>query len=81
MFDCEPTVPGVTCDVDVLRQVAADNTAAAEIVEVTIDGVRLKDIRNYRAASPEPFAITFPEGRCLGFRPARTFHTSPTVTG
>jgi hypothetical protein len=62
VFDCEPTVPGVSCDVEVLRQAAADNTEAAEILEVTIDGVAIKDVGSYRAASPEPFAVTFPEG-------------------
>ncbi|MBI2876414.1 MAG: hypothetical protein HYY20_05995 [Candidatus Tectomicrobia bacterium] len=77
VFDCEPTVPGVTCDVEILRQAAAENTEAAEILEVTIDGVELQNVRDYRASSPEPFAVTFPEGAVFGI-PAGTYY--PHVT-
>ena len=72
VFDCEPTVPGVTCDVEVLRQSAAQNTEAAELLEATIDGVPVQNLRDYRAASP-PFPVSFPEGAVFGIPPGTHF--------
>ena len=71
VFDCEPTVPGVTCDVPTLREKAAAAATAPEVVEVRIDGKLVKNVRQYRGISPEPFDITFPEGAVLGI-PAGT---------
>jgi hypothetical protein len=65
-FDCDPTAPGVPCDVPTLRQKAADATTGAEVVEVWIDGAQVNKIRDYRALSPEPFIITLPEGAVFG---------------
>ena len=76
VFDCDPTVPGVPCDVDELRLLAAANTEAADLLEVTIDGVALKNVRNYRALSPTPFSLTLPENSVVGV-PAGTY--SPQV--
>ena len=66
VFDCDPTVPGVTCDVPTLQATAAVNTEAAEVLEVSIDGVPLQNVRGYRARSPGPFSITYPENSVVG---------------
>jgi hypothetical protein len=52
--------------VDTLRQKAATAVDGAETVEVWIDGVAVKNIRSYRAASPEPFPIVYPQGAVFG---------------
>ncbi len=51
---------------DVLREAAAENTEAAEVLEVTIDGVPVQNVREYRAASPAPFSLTYPENSVVG---------------
>jgi hypothetical protein len=66
VFDCEPTVPGVPCDVAALRDAGAANTEAAEILEVKIDNVPVQNVRGYRAFSPEAFSITYPENSVVG---------------
>ena len=65
VFDCDPTVPGVECDVPTLRAAAAENTEAADILEVTIDGVLLDNVEAYRAQSPV-FPLTYPENSVIG---------------
>lgn len=72
VFDCDPSAPGVPCDVPTLRAAAAAATTSAQTVEVSIDGKSVKHIRNYRAVSPGTFSVTFPQGAALGF-PAGTF--------
>jgi hypothetical protein len=72
VFDCDPSNPGVPCDVPTLRQNAAAATTAATTLEVSIDGDRVRKIRNYRAISPDTFSVTFPEGAVFGL-PAGTF--------
>lgn len=66
IFDCEPTVPGVPCDVDVLRAGAAEQTETAEILDVSINGLPVPDVRRYRASSPDPFSLTYPENSVVG---------------
>ena len=66
VFDCDPTVPGAPCVVCDLQALAAANTEAAEVLEVTIDGVPVKNVRRYRASSPGPFAIQYPENSVVG---------------
>jgi hypothetical protein len=66
VFECDPTVPGVPCDVPVLQALAAANTEAAEVLEVSIDGVPLENPRRYRASSPGPFAIQYPDNSVVG---------------
>jgi hypothetical protein len=66
VYDCDPTAPGVPCDVPTLREKAAAATTGAEVVEAWIDGSPVKDVRRYRAFSPEPFSITLPEGAVFG---------------
>jgi hypothetical protein len=77
VFDCDPTVPGVTCDVPELRSKAAAAATGAEVVEAWIDGNPVNNIRDYRAISPEPFSVTFPAGAVFGI-PAGTYY--PQVT-
>jgi hypothetical protein len=61
--DCEPTKPGVPCDVTTLR-----TDAAAALDSVTIeasrDGVPLHNLTDYRVQSPV-FSVTLPEGNFL----------------
>jgi len=66
VFDCDPTVPGVICDVEALRAAAARNTEAATILDVTSDDVPVTNVRAYRASSPQPFSITYPEDSVVG---------------
>ena len=66
VFDCDPTVPGVPCDVPTLRAYAAANTEAADVLEVSIDGVPLQNVHGYRASSPKPFSLTYPENSVVG---------------
>ena len=66
VFDCDPTVPGVSCDLPFLRATAAANTLGAEAVEVWIDNAPVHNIRSYRAYSPVPFPITYPENSVIG---------------
>lgn len=73
VFDCDPTVPGVECDVEALQAAAAANTEAAEILEVTIDGKAVQNVSAYRAFSPEPFPITYPDNSVTGV-PAGTYY-------
>jgi hypothetical protein len=71
-FDCDPSVPGVPCDIPVLQAIAAHNTEAADVLEVCIDDIPVEDVRAYRAASPRPFSITYPENSVTGL-PAGTY--------
>ena len=73
VFDCDPTVPGVPCDVDDLRALAAQNTEATEFMSVTIDGVSVENLWSYRAAPRRPFSITYPENSVVGV-PAGTYY-------
>ena len=66
VFDCNLTVPGVPCCVPCLQATAAANTEAADILEVSIDGVSVKNVRAYRAASPGAFPVTYPENSVVG---------------
>ena len=72
VWDCDPTNPGVPCDVPTLRQKAAESTTSALVVEAWIDGVQVNNIRDYRGISPQPFPIVIPEGNVLG-NPAGTY--------
>lgn len=72
VFDCDPTVPGVPCVVCDLQEAAAENTEAMELLEVTIDGRPVRNVHRYRAATPGPFAIRYPENSVTGV-PAGTY--------
>lgn len=73
VFDCEPTVPGVACDVPTLKAAAAGNIGLpGQVLEVTIDGHGVDDVDDFRARSKIPFPITYPENSVLGV-PAGTY--------
>ena len=71
--DCDPTAPGVTCDVAELRAKAAAAATGAEVVEAWIDGEKVRNIRSYRGISPEPFSITLPNDPVIDV-PAGTYY-------
>src|SRR5262249_40889155 len=78
VFDCDPSNPGVVCDVPALQAAAATNTLASTTLEVTIDGSQVQDVRRFRATSPGAFNVTLPEGNVpeVGFgapTPAGTY--------
>lgn len=72
-FDCDPSNPGVPCVVCELEQLAAANTKAADVLEVSVDGVPVQNIRRYEASSPGPFAIRYPENSVVGLPAGRYF--------
>ena len=71
VFDCDPTNPGVVCDVNTLRAAAAATQDNPILLEVSIDGVPLQNLSAYRAQSPV-FSITFPVDAVFGL-PVGTF--------
>jgi hypothetical protein len=58
VFDCEPTVPGVACNLATLRMAAA---ASMDPVTLTasLDGKQLRDLQDQRVQSPA-FTLTYP---------------------
>jgi hypothetical protein len=67
VFDCEPTVPGVVCDVPTLETTAAANLGLpGQVLEVTIDGVSVANVSRFRATSSAPFSVTYPENSVVG---------------
>ena len=75
-FDCEPTVPGVPCDVPTLHAAAATATDGSSVVEASIDGEPVSGMLGYRAADEGSFSITVPADNPIGV-PAGTY--SPQV--
>jgi len=67
--DCEPSNPGVPCDVSALQAAAASLVESATTLDVLIDGVRVQDIVGYRAKSPGGFSIKLPENPVLSLPP------------
>ena len=76
-FDCEPSLPDVPCDIPALQELAAENTEAAVVLDVTIDGVPVANVAGYRSISPEPFGLIYPDNSVTGL-PAGTY--SPNVS-
>jgi len=72
-FDCDPSNPGVPCVVCDLEKLAAANTEIADIVEATIDGVPVQNIRRYQASSGGPFAVIYPENSVTGLPAGRYY--------
>ena len=70
-FDCEPTTPGVPCDVNVLRAAAAAVVDNPTTLEASVDGVPLQGLSDYRVQSPV-FSLTLPAGAVFGL-PSGTF--------
>jgi hypothetical protein len=73
VYDCDPSVPGVPCDEATLRASAAAATEAATVLEVSLDGVPIQHLHDYRASSPTAFAVTFPEDNLLGLNAGTYF--------
>jgi hypothetical protein len=63
VFDCEPTQPGVPCNITVLRAAAAASMDPVTL-EASIDGVPIRHVRDYRVQSPV-FSVTLPEGNVV----------------
>lgn len=59
--DCDPSNPGVPCDVPTLQTSAAAATTSVKEMEVSIDGKTVRQIRDYRAFSPDSFSVTLPD--------------------
>lgn len=72
VLDCEPTVPGVACDVIALRATVAQGIDCPKFLEVRLDGQLIPHPNAYRAQSPV-FPITLPEGALGGLTPAGTW--------
>lgn len=61
IFDCDPSIPGVPCDVPTLQAAAAVAADGAINLAVSIDGSAVNAPGNYRVASPSSFSVTLPE--------------------
>lgn len=70
--DCDPSNPGVPCDVPTLQAAAAAATESAQTLDVFIDGQAVPNVRTYRASSPGGFNVTLPADAVLGL-PTGTF--------
>jgi hypothetical protein len=70
--DCDPSAPGVACDVPTLQASAAAAANAATVMDVIIDGRLVQDVRDYHAVSPGGFDVTLPSNAVLGL-PEGTF--------
>lgn len=72
VFDCEPSVPGVTCQVPTLRAAAGAAAAGVFNMAVSIDGNLVNNPFHFHAVSPSSFSVTLPEGNVPGL-PAGTY--------
>jgi hypothetical protein len=63
--DCDPSNPGVPCDVPTLQASAAAAATSVQSMEVSIDGQSVNQVRDYRALSPGGFSVTLPDGNVL----------------
>lgn len=70
VFDCEPTVPGVLCNLAALR-VAATASMDEVKLKARLDGKPLENLRGQRVTSPE-FTLTIPDGGVFGI-PSGTY--------
>ncbi len=60
VFDCEPTAPGVACNLATLRMAAAASMDAVTL-EASLDGKPLDDLHDQRVQSPV-LTLTYPPG-------------------
>ncbi len=70
--DCEPSNPGVSCDIPTLRAAAAAAVSSVQTMDVFIDGQPVPDLASFRAKSPGGFDVTLPPDAVLGL-PTGTF--------
>jgi hypothetical protein len=75
--DCDPTVPGITCDVGALREAAAAQEDSPQLLEASLDGQPIPHPRAFRAFSPV-FSITLPQNAVFGLNPPGTW--SPNIS-
>lgn len=66
-FDCEPTVPGVTCNLATLRIAAAASMDAVTLA-ASLDGKALKKLHDQRVQSPV-VTLTYPADSVFGVPP------------
>jgi hypothetical protein len=66
VFDCEPTVPGVPCDLSTLRAIAASFMDNPMLLQAELDGRPLQNLSGYRVVSPV-FSLTYPPDSIFGF--------------
>jgi hypothetical protein len=66
-FDCDPTVPGVACNLADLRVIVGAATDEVSL-EVTLDGKRLRRLHDQRVQTPV-FTLTFPPDNVFGAPP------------
>ena len=59
VLDCEPSVPGVVCDVNAFARTQRAQMDNPLLLEASIDGVPLQNLSAYRARSPV-FRVPFP---------------------
>lgn len=62
--DCEPTAPGVVCNLATLRMAAAASMDALTL-EASLDGKPLDDLHGQRVQSPV-LTLTYPPGNVVG---------------
>jgi hypothetical protein len=66
-FDCTPTNPGVDCDLNALRQLAAaDIDARVPLPAVEIDGIPVENVDDFRFQSPV-ITLTYPADNVVSF--------------
>jgi hypothetical protein len=67
--DCDRNDPNNPCDINKLRELAADNVDDPELLEVIIDNVPVKNIQQYRVASPVFSAVFLQVDPLFGLPP------------
>jgi hypothetical protein len=72
VFDCDPSNPGVPCDISSLKKDAADAAKAVALMEVSVDGETISNPKDYRVKSSEAFPVTVPADNVSGV-PAGTY--------
>jgi hypothetical protein len=71
VFDCEPTVPGVICNLASLRMVAAASMDDVTL-SASLNGKPLRDLDDQRVQAPV-FTLTYPEAGVIPGVPAGTY--------
>jgi len=63
--DCDPSNPGVLCNVNDLRAAAAAQEDNPRTLQASVDGFKLKDLSDNRVQSPV-FSLSLPAGAVFG---------------
>jgi hypothetical protein len=59
--DCAPSNPGVDCNLPTLKKSAAAAAKADSVLEVSIDGLAVSDVKDFRVLSPTAFNVAMPD--------------------